>query len=400
MEPIYSNNAKNEERPSRSFVIGSERLNIAGVPVGNAYPPLLDVIIGVTAGKTTQEGEFHKAVTASQLGVRIITDVSTSGDWRLRRHIAEALPVALRTVPTYDIYRDVRVGGDPRTATVRVIKEHILHKADCITIHATGTAPGVADGDVTDRVIPVTSRGGAMMNEISARTELPNPYVEMFDEILDICASEHVAISLATTARPGSVADALSTSHIHEIERQGELVRRAHARRVNIVVELMGHVPLNLVPDYCALAREKLDGAPFGSLGPCVTDIAMGHDDISGAIGAATAAMYGTSFIACLTAGEHSHLPTHDELVQSIKSFQVALHAGWIAFSGDLSRDVAMSRARNDNDWHRMAELSLHPDDAHEIVATHGYHSGQVCSMCGSSCPIVRTAAMIRESKA
>ncbi len=368
--------------------------------MGNAYPPLLDVLVGITPGQTTLADEYHKAASAAHLGVRIITDVSTSGNRDLRQGIAESLPVALRTVPTYDIYRAVRAGEDPRKATVRVILEHIRDKADCITIHATGATSGVADDEVTSRVIPVTSRGGAMITEISERTSTGNPYVEVFDDILDICATERVAISLATTARPGSVIDALSSSHVQEVARQGELARRAHARGVNVLVELMGHVPLNLVEQYSALARRELDGAPYGALGPCVTDIAMGHDDVSGAIGAAVAAMHGTSFIACLTAGEHSHLPTLEELIQSIKSFQVALHAGWIAFSGDFSRDAEMSRARNRNDWKRMAELSLHPGDAHEIIATHGYHTGQACSMCGSSCPIVRTGAMIRTRSA
>ena len=382
---------------ARSFVIKSNRHDVTGAPLGNMYPPLLDVIIGVTPGETTPEDEFQKALAASKLGVQIVTDVSTAEGGQLRRQIAESLPVAVRTVPTYDIYRAVRAGEDPRAATIRVIQEHIRNKVDCITIHATGTAAGVSDDDVVNRVIPVTSRGGAMMNEISVRTGLGNPYAETFDEILDLCATERIALSLATTARPGSVLDALSASHVSEVVRQGELARRAHARGVNVVVELMGHVPLNLVPDYCALARKELDGAPFGALGPCVTDIAMGHDDISGAIGAAVAAMHGTSFIACLTAGEHCHLPRHDELVQSIKNFQIALHAGWIAYSGDLSRDEEMSRARNRNDWPEMVKHSLHSDDAHEIVVTAGYHAGQVCSMCGSACPIVRTGAMARE---
>lgn len=397
MNPQQPAPAGSDPQPARSFVIRSTGHDIEGAPVGVAFPPLLDVIIGITPGETSLETEFAKAEEAARLGVRIVTDVSTSGDATLRRRIATSLPVAVRTVPTYDIHQAFRAGEDARTATLRVVREHVGDGVDCITIHATGTNAGVRDEEVTSRIIPVTSRGGAMVNEISLHTGRANCYEEVFDEILDICADAHVAISLATTARPGSVVDALSASHVHEIHRQGELARRAHRRGVDVVVELMGHVPLHLIAEYCALARTVLDGAPFGALGPCVTDVAMGHDDVSGAIGAAVAAMHGTSFIACLTAGEHSHLPTQEELVQSIKSFQVALHAGWIACSGDLARDAAMSRARNANDWPRMVELSLHPEDSERIVAEAGYHVGQVCSMCGSSCPIVRTGAAVRK---
>ncbi|WP_393073688.1 phosphomethylpyrimidine synthase ThiC [Streptomyces sp. LN704] len=386
-----------DAQSARSFVIRSAGHDIEGAPVGAGFPPLLDVIIGITPGETSVDTEFAKAEEAARLGVRIVTDVSTSGDATLRRRIRESLPVAVRTVPTYDIHRAFKAGEDARDATRRVVREHVADGVDCITIHASGTNAGVRDEEVTSRVIPVTSRGGAMVNEISDRTGRPNCYEETFDELLDICAEAHVAISLATTSRPGSVVDALSASHVHEIERQGELARRAHRRGVDVVIELMGHVPLHLIAEYCTLAGTVLDGAPYGALGPCVTDVAMGHDDVSGAIGAAVAAMHGASFIACLTAGEHSHLPTHEELLRSIRSFQVALHAGWIAHSGDLTRDAAMSRARNANDWPRMVELSLHPEDSARIVAAAGYHVGQVCSMCGSSCPIVRTGAAVRQ---
>lgn len=385
--------------PQRSFTIRAKERDVPGTLLGANLPPLLDVIIGVTPGETSVESEFAKAITAVDLGIGIVTDVSTSGNADLRRRIASELPVSLRTVPTYDIYRAARAGEDAASAVRRVIKQHIADGADSITIHATGTPNGAIDEKVARRVIPVTSRGGAMMNEVAESTAGINPYVVAYEDILRLCTENEVTLCLATTARPGSVVDALDPSHLAEIDRQAELVRQAHQQGVAVIVELMGHTPLDRISEYCHLATEKFDGAPFGALGPCVTDVAMGHDDVSGAIGAAVAAMSGATFIACLTAGEHSHLPTHDELVRSIKSFQVALHAGWIARSGDLTQDRSMSVARNANDWPAMVANSLHPVDAQGIVDVAGYHSGQVCSMCGSSCPIVKTNAVLNRAR-
>lgn len=386
------------DRHLREFTFRNNGHDIAGARIGGAIHPLLDVIIGLTPNQTTVEDEYEKVLAASELGVEIVTDVSTTADSSLRRRVLEAIPIAFRTVPTYEIHRRIKAGEAPRSATLREIEQQAEDGVDCVTIHATG-APLQSNRDEHEsRIIPVTSRGGAMMTEVMLGTEGANPYVECFDEILDICRANGMAISLATTARPGSVADALSRSHLAEMGRQGELARRSHARGVNVVIEVLGHVPLNLIPAYCDFAWSEFDGAPFGALGPCTTDIAMAHDDIAGAIGAAVAAMHGVSFIACLTAGEHCRLPNLADVKSAIKAFQIALHVGWIARTGDLDRDAAMSRARNANDWTAMAAAALHPTDAREVVDACGYHTGQVCSMCGSACPIVRTSSLLRKT--
>ncbi|MFV8173533.1 phosphomethylpyrimidine synthase ThiC [Mycolicibacterium peregrinum] len=385
-------------KQSRTFAIRNRLHDIPAVNMGSDVEPVLDVIFGISSPEAEFAVEYQKVVTAVELGIKIVTDVSTVLDDTLRRRVLAELPIAYRTVPTYEIYQKIKAGrSSPRSAVLEVVESHVSAGVDCITVHASG-APWRANHcpDFDERLIPITSRGGAMMQEIAAERAGCNPYLESFDDLLDICADYGVTLSLATTARPGSVADALSRAHLAEMNRQAELVSRAHAREVNVVVEVLGHVPLDLIPTYCEAARREFDGAPFGALGPCTTDVAMTHDDVAGAIGAAVAAMHGTSFIACITAGEHCHLPTVDEVASAIKAFQVAVHSGWIARTGLLDRDIAMSKARNSNDWRAMADNALHSEDARRVISANGYHSGQVCTMCGGSCPIVRTNALFR----
>ena len=156
-------------------------------------------------------------------------------------------------------------------------------------------------------------------------------------------------------------------------------------------VELVNHVPLHLIPVYCQLGRERLHGAPFGALGPTPTDIGIGYDDVVGAIGATTAVLHETSWITCVTAGEHCHIPTVDDITQSVKYFQIALHAAAVSRHGDLSLDAKLSEARNRNDWGTMADLAIHRDDAVAMFERLGYHEGQACTMCSGACPLVRS---------
>ncbi len=376
---------------ARSYLMKNDNHDITGVYLGRYHPTVLGVIFGITPGETTLDQEYAKAVRASRLGVHTVTDVSTNGDPTLRRRVLESLDIVFGTVPTYDIHRRIRrKGKDPRTAVLSVLEEHAADGVDFLTIHASGSLSEASRLGVNDRVIPVTSRGGAMMAEVMTVAGHENPYWEYFDDVLELCRAQDIALSLAGTFRPGSVVDAMGPVHLGEVRRQADLVKRAHAMGVKVSVELINHVPLNLIPEYCELGKETLDGCPFGGLGPSPTDIAVTYDDVAGAIGAATAVMHGTSWITCVTAGEHCHMPTIDDMTQAVKYFQIATHIGHIARTRDLSRDAELSEARNRNDWAVMAKTAIHHEDAVVRFEHEGYHDGQSCSMCGGACPLVR----------
>jgi phosphomethylpyrimidine synthase len=385
------------EAGARSFLMRNDVHDIDGVLMGRPHPVVLGVIIGVTPGETSPEIEYEKAVLAVGQGVHTLTDVTTNGDATLRRRVLESLNVSYGTVPTYDIFRRIRRGREaPRDAVLAVLEAQAAEGIDFVTIHASGT-PDMAEAlGTSSRVIPVTSRGGAMMVDVMDELGCENPYFACFDEILELCRATGMALSLAGTFRPGSIADAMDATHLAEIDVQAALVRRAHAKDVKVSVELVNHVPVHLIPAYCALGREKFDGAPFGALGPSPTDIAITYDHVAGAIGASVAALHGTSWVTCVTAGEHCHMPSPDDIVTAMKYFQIALHIADVGRSGDVSRDAKLSRARNDNDWTAMAELAVHPSDAIAMVERQGYHHGEACTMCRGACPLVRGKA-IRE---
>jgi len=381
---------------SVAYLMKNDAHAITGVMMGRPHPPVLGVIIGITPGETTSELEYEKAVRAQSLGANTLTEVTTNDDKSLRRRILESLDIVFGTVPTYEIYRRIRRRGEiPRDAIMRVLEEQANDRVDFVTIHASGTyemAARIRDGE---RTIPVTSRGGAMMAEVMLDEQRENPYAVNFDEVLDICAGSGMALSLAGTYRPGAIADAMDAMHLAEITHQAELVRRAQERGVKVSVELVNHVPLHLIPVYCKLGAEQLHGAPFGALGPTPIDIGIGYDDVVGAIGATAAVRHGTSWITCVTAGEHCHMPTIDDMTQAIKYFQIALHVAEVSCHGDDSRDTKLSEARNRNDWAMMADLAIHREDATAMFERLGYHEGQACTMCSGACPLVRARAKL-----
>lgn len=375
----------------RAYLMRNDAHDITGALMGRPHPPVLGVIIGVTPGETTPEVEYEKATLAVAQGVHTLTDVTTNGDATLRRRALQSLDVAYGTVPTYDVFRSIRHDGvAPRDAVLGTLEKQANEGVDFVTIHASTSPEKARRLGESDRVIPVTSRGGAMMLDVMDSLECENPYFECFDEVLELCAATGMALSLAGTFRPGSIADAMDQAHLDEIAVQAELVRRAHEKGAKVSVELVNHVPIHRIPEYCELGRRELHGAPFGALGPSPTDIAITYDHVAGAIGASVAALHGTSWITCVTAGEHCHMPSPGDIVTAIKYFQIALHIADVGRSGDVGRDTKLSEARNRNDWVAMAELAIHPADATVMVERQGYHHGEACTMCRGACPLVR----------
>ena len=133
-------------------------------------------------------------------------------------------------------------------------------------------------------------------------------------------------------------------------------------------------------------------GAPFYVLGPLVTDIAMGYDHITAAIGGAVAAMNGAAFLCYVTPAEHLALPNVEDVKQGIIASKIAAHAADIAKGIPGARDIddRMSDARRELDWDKQFECALDPETARAIRDSRKPEKDheEACSMCGKFCAV------------
>ncbi len=79
------------------------------------------------------------------------------------------------------------------------------------------------------------------------------------------------------------------------------------------------------------LQKEICHGAPFYVLGPLVTDLGMGYDHITSAIGGAIAGAAGADFLCYVTPAEHIRLPNLDDVRDGVIASKIAAHAADIA---------------------------------------------------------------------
>ena len=155
------------------------------------------------------------------------------------------------------------------------------------------------------------------------------------------------------------------------------------------MIEVPGHVPMQMIKENMDKQVEICKGAPFYTLGPLTTDIAPGYDHITSAIGAAMIGWYGTSMLCYVTPKEHLGLPNKEDVKNGVIAYKIAAHAANLAKGHPTAqyRDNLLSRARFEFKWEDQFNLSLDPYTARlfhdETLPSDNAKVAHFCSMCG-----------------
>ena len=367
--------------------------NLIPCGIGQGLKTKVNANIGTSSDFCSVDVELEKLHVAIEAGADAVMDLSTGGDISaIRQAIINSSPVAIGTVP---IYQAAISAVDSHGAIVKMtvddlfggIEEHIRDGVDFITVHCGVTQQAIAKLKQQGRVADVVSRGGAFLIGWMLHNERENPLYEYYDRLLEMAREFDVTLSLGDGMRPGCIADATDRAQVEELLVIGELVERAQQAGVQAMVEGPGHLPLDQVEANVRLEKSICKGAPFYVLGPLVTDVAAGYDHITGAIGGAIAAAFGTDFLCYVTPSEHLSLPDPEDVRQGVIASRIAAHAGDIVkgVKGAADWDRQMSAARKRLDWDEQAKLSLDPARSRRV---HGQHTstGAACSMCGDFC--------------
>jgi len=217
-----------------------------------------------------------------------------------------------------------------------------------------------------------------------------NPFLQIFDEILEIMAEYDITMSLGDSLRPGSLKDANDKAQIEELKFLGKLTKRCWEKNVQVMIEGPGHIPIHMIKKQVELEKRYCYGAPFYVLGPLTIDSGAGYDHITGAIGGAIAAQYGTDMLCYVTPAEHLGLPDLNDVKEGIIAFKIAARSGDIAkkIPGAMEKEIQYSSFRKTFNWGKMYQNSLDKEKFAHYRFDSGYE-GISCAMCGEKmCPM------------
>ena len=373
---------------------------IAPLLIGNKSRIKINANIGTSSACHNIDEELAKMDVAIKAGADAIMDLSTAGDLvAIRKRLLADCPCAIGTVPLYEMALRATKAGKPLVDITAddmfaVIEDHCKQGVDFLTLHCGVNQMSVARFKESGRLTGAVSRGGTIIMEWIHHNKRENPLYEEYDRLLELCATYDVAVSLGDGFRPGSIHDATDRVQIEELVILGELVKRARIRGVGVFVEGPGHVPLNQIVANIQLQKTLCENAPFYVLGPLVTDVSIGYDHISAAIGGAVAGMAGADFLCYVTPAEHLRLPSIDDVREGVIASRIAAHAADVGrgHQGAIEWDHAISTAKARLDWETMIALCVNPEKARAYRASlPPSDDPTLCSMCGDFCAIRRS---------
>jgi phosphomethylpyrimidine synthase len=119
---------------------------------------------------------------------------------------------------------------------------------------------------------------------IAKKFKYENIYLKILPQIISYAQKYGVVLSLGTTFRSGNIFDSNDMAQKMEIESQLLLAKYISERGVGVIIESPGHARPKDIRDISLILRNS--GFPIMPLSPIPTDIAVGMDHLSSAIGA------------------------------------------------------------------------------------------------------------------
>ena len=364
-------------------------INLKPMGIGRKLKTKVNANIGNSSLSSDICAEIRKLEICLEFGADTVMDLSTDGDLdAIRSAIIEHSSVPVGTVPMYEILKEAKeVTNITNELILSVLEKQAKQGVSYFTIHAGFLREFLPL--VKKRKMGIVSRGGSLSASYMSKLNRQNPFYEIFDQILEICARYDVSLSLGDGLRPGCLYDATDEAQLSELKVLGELTLRAWQKDVQVMIEGPGHVPLNQIEYNMKIEQELCHDAPFYVLGPLVSDIGAGYDHITSAIGGTMAAYHGASMLCYVTQKEHLGLPNENDVREGIVAHKIAAHAADVALgkAGAIEKDHAMSDARYAFDWNKQFELSFDPKKARELhdesLPEDAFKSAHFCSMCG-----------------
>ena len=369
--------------------------------VGEGLSTKVNVNLGISGDKADAAEEWKKVKIAEDFGADAIMDLSNSGKTRqFRQQLIDETPLMVGTVPMYDAigYMEKPLVKLTKDDLLEVVRAHAEDGVDFMTIHCGINKSVTKTFKETGRLMNIVSRGGSLLFGWMEVTGNENPFYEYFDELLEICHEYDVTISLGDSCRPGCLYDSNDATETAEMIELGKLCKRAWAAGVQVMVEGPGHMALDEIAANMKLQKRLCHNAPFYVLGPLVTDIGVGYDHITAAIGGAISASAGADFLCYVTPAEHLCLPNAQDVLDGLMATKIAAHAADIAKKVPHARDMddKMGQARRKLDWDAMWKCALDPVTGKKRYEESPAATEGTCTMCGKMCA-VRTVNKVFE---
>lgn len=271
--------------------------------------------------------EKIRALTEMINGPDIIGDLSLAfpvNDKPLWKHIIQETSLVAACLPVYSA--TIKQGNICSTELLDIAIEQMEGGVGILTIHPT---PSKSIQQLAkSRLVPCTSRGGGLIitDAESRNWQGDNAYLKILDELIHHAKLNGTVLSLGASYRSANIFDSCDAAQQAEISSQIELANQIRYRGVGVIIESPGHARPADIKRVATLLRPA--GCPIMPLGPIPTDIAIGMDHVSSAIGATLLGLENCAHIlAAVTREEHTgKVPSISSTIEAVMATRIAAH--------------------------------------------------------------------------
>ena len=207
------------------------------------------------------------------------------------------------------------------------------------------------------------------MNEWCIRNDKNNFIYEHFDDICDICAATDTTLQLSSTFRHSSIYDSNDKKNTEEKKLMHELIERANAKNVQVIVEGFGYSSIDKIKENVETHRSYCPDTPFYTSIPAVLDMAMPYTNTSRTIGSSIAGYYGASLL-CYDMLQkeiinNNEICRRDAVEFNISALAVNLAKGHM---DTVLRNNASYKANKENRLKDLLNLSIDPEEMEKFL--------------------------------
>ncbi|MGV0831981.1 phosphomethylpyrimidine synthase ThiC [Empedobacter brevis] len=349
------------------------KTKLGGFSVGKNNKTVVSVLTGCTSKKDF-DIQLKKIDIIMELDSfyrpEIISDLSlASSNNSLYKNIINNIEhIAVSTLPIYQT--NVLQDKISKNQLLEIIIEQIESGVSIITIHPTVRLDLIELSK--RRLVPITSRGGVMVvKDMLASKIKDNIYIQILDDIIKVCNKNNVTISIGASFRSANIFDSLDECQLEEFKVQKEIADYINNQGVDVIIEGPGHSNISKLKRIAQYYNEM--NYPIMPLGPIPTDISIGEDHISSAIGASILGMLGcVDIITAVTREEHTgKIPSIESSIEAIKASKIAAHI------------INIDKVENVN----ILDMEIVKNRVDNNTCIYGKNSSG-CSRCAHYCPL------------
>ena len=366
--------------------------------VGNLATSKVNLLVG---GNTKQEDnafELEKTKIGLRYGADFITNQSTGPNKiEFRRRLREEIDVPLTSIPILEaVSTTIKKEGTARIIPfeiiLKTIETQLKEGMDALFLYSAVTQSVLKNLETSKRIMGLTSFPGAHVVSTMIESGEENQLNANFDYILELFHEYDAIICLGSAIRPGCILDATDHVIFEELAEMGRLVRRALNANVQIMVEAQKHAMMNLIDPIVRKRNEICLNVPNMTIGPLISDISPGYDNITSAMGATASSMIAGTIITVTPPTIQIANPGFEEIRQGVISAKIAAHIADLYKDKQQAweKEKQMAHAKEEENWERQYELSLDPRKARLLREYSPNTVTEKCKLCGDNECLIR----------